>query len=132
MYLHILWTIFLTFFKMLQNISKKKDWNLLSNYWTKLHKRVIKRKGKISCPSYRLKLPIFNERQTFLLHLMLSYQSAEIFNRIQQPGKSCWEFASVEFRGNYKGILQGRHASISQVSMWKQSNASLGRTILPV
>lgn len=113
-------------------IEKKKK-----NYWTELHKHAIKGKAKfflsiLSRPFDRLKLPIANERQTFLPHLTLSYQSAEIFNRIQQRGKSCSEFASVEFRGNYKGILQGRHASISQVSMWKQSNASLGRTILPV
>lgn len=109
---------------MLRNILRKKEKRI---YYEIIEPSCInmrlKEKQNFSCPSYpfdpfdRLKLPIANERQTFLPHLTLSYQSAEIFNRIQQRGKSCSEFASVEFRGNYKGILQGRHASISQVSM---------------
>lgn len=84
MYLHILWTIFLTFSKMLQNILKKK-------------KRIYHQTIELSCINMRLK-----EKQKFPVHLISSIRSFKITNCQRKTNVSSASYVVLSIGWNFQ------------------------------
>lgn len=91
--------------------KKKRKTNLLSNYWTELHKHAIKRKAKISCPSCLVHSIVWNyqlsKKDEHFFRILrcainrLKFSTA--FSNVENPVQNSLPLNFVEItRGYYK------------------------------